>query len=362
MLAILPFDSSLRRRIDAPIVEAPSEGVDVAAVGKPAPGADAPKAPGTGSDPGSVPGTGPGQDPGTKSGQDPAADPNRSGPDQAKQPGDPGNGPGKGPGQNPEAKSAQDSTDDADIIFCKRIGECKGPDVNFETKFSDGYKSKPFEGDDFPGDRALKRFARDRQIEFDDKAKWPRFDISSKNSDDPVSQSYYSNEYNAVLGLARFTKNDKLKNDPEKRVYGAELQYVKMKEIKGDKIGDLAWLGDIKITNPETKAIIQTVNDKKGVRGLDFAEYTPNDESWKDLVETKNANGYFLMLENHHEELTDLKVQKIHVGKGIGNEYNMLLELGRDPAGVGSSSGKRPAEDSPSPPLGAPKQPKIGGS
>lgn len=329
----------LYRRIDVPVVE--PEPV----VPKPNPPAipEPPNEPGPGQNPGTEPGTGPGQNPGTEPGTGPGQNPGT----------EPGTGPGQDPGPAPiqpdpnkpnqpddfdDTSGLPKDSDDPEAPICKRTGDCEpdsgskainhqnraGPDITYDSKFQESYQVKDPEKPVPISDRVLKKFGKDNNIDFDDQY-WKQFEVWSKTGTQATSDAFYSAENNAMFAFRRFSQNDE--TEQGKRVPSAELQWQKMKEIKGDKIGDLEWVGDIYITNRETQDRIKTANNKKGKKNT-WAKYTSEDDAWKDLADTDNAKGYFYMLGDHHEELRGLKVKEMYAFDG--SKGYLFLKLGRD--------------------------------
>lgn len=258
-----------------------------------------------GQNPRTEPGTGPGQDPGQAPNQ---PDPNKSDPNKPNQSDD-----------FDDTSGLPKDSDDPEAPICKRTQDCEtdsrskntnhenreGPNISYDSKFQESYQVKDLEKPVPISDRGLKTLGKDNNIDLDDQY-WKQFEIWSKSGTKAMSDAFYSAENNTMFASRRFSQNDR--TEQGKRVPSAELQWQKMKGIKGDKFGDLEWVGNFFITNPETQAQIKTANNKKGKKNT-WAKYTSEDDAWKDLANTDDAKGYFYMLGDHHEELRGLKVK-----------------------------------------------------
>ncbi|MCJ1428259.1 hypothetical protein MMC29_006168 [Sticta canariensis] len=308
------------------------------------------------------PGSGPGQNPGVQQGpqnnqnQAPGKGPGQGDPGQStpNQQVEIGHGPGQGspdppkpdpPKPDPKKPNPPADDNDDETPICKRAGsDCEEVedsgtralkhqdrtehDVNYDDRFTASYEYKPSPPIDIE-DRFLNRFEKDTgnegQLDFKH-GTWEQVQVWSKDGKAVTTDTYFEPRQNAMFGFQRFSEHD-LTPKAEK-VPSVELQFQKMKELKGNDIGDLKWVGDVSITNGDTRATLLKLNTGKKSKNK-WTRYTPEDdpEAWKELAGTPNARGYFYMLGDHHEELNGLKVQEIYAL--WGPKAYLIMRLGR---------------------------------
>jgi len=142
-----------------------------------------------------------------------------------------------------------------------------------------------------------------------------------------------STDEKAINVISSYKRHDNL---GENSLPWSELTFQQWREKAGARVAELKWVARQHVVNEETQKAMAAAHERVGIakdaRGVFYpgaAANSPMAISWDQLTKTVNAKGVFYMLADHHRELRDLKVVKIHTWLEFRGQWaSMVLELG----------------------------------
>ncbi len=168
-------------------------------------------------------------------------------------------------------------------------------------------------------------------------ALWRTVALQSKSTTahlDTVWGCSFSTAQKAILASWSIRQADE--NQGEDRLPWSELTFQRWKGMAGAGVADLKWVLRQGVVNPDTVSIMTEAHARLLYSESGHAVFNPSKENptmkeaFSALAGTDNGKGVFYMLADHHRELRNLRVVKIHTWPAAnGRPPSMALELGR---------------------------------
>lgn len=165
------------------------------------------------------------------------------------------------------------------------------------------------------------------------KAEYTRLTEFTDKNNKPVHQCSYNKDQKSIIADSNFRKKDN--NPPEEQLLWSELTFQRWKEIAGDDVAQLKFVIRQHIVNKGSVNTLEEAYNKLGIPPNKKAEFYPSsdnpamDNAFRTLAGTDNAKGVFYMMADHHRELQNLKVVKIHTWFQSWESWPaIVLELG----------------------------------
>lgn len=202
------------------------------------------------------------------------------------------------------------------------------------------YKVADNDPDSTPGELSgdsVNPILEHRDIGLDPHQPWTYREIISKGQTDPgkpTSIAMYSKEQKAIFAQSRYAEYDidptpdmmpgtpgwKKGDSIPPRLPSGEILWQQYKDVAGDAAGELRFIVIHPIANSNTNRVITEAHLAKGIPDDRKGTFTPADSNWEILLGdiwhqflgTDNVKGIPFLTADHHNELGDKVVAKIH--------------------------------------------------
>lgn len=196
----------------------------------------------------------------------------------------------------------------------------------------------------------------DSDIRLDPHQPWTYREVVSRGQpeDHLTVMAMFSSDQKAILAQQRYAVSDvdplpeamaeapgwNVGDPIPPRLPAGEILWQQYKDVAGDTAGDLRFIISHPVANSDTNRVITEAHAAKGLADEEKGTFTPLDSNrenqlgdiWHQFLGTDNVKGILYMVADHHNELGNKAVTKIHSwtpnGPGANGFGSLVIELG----------------------------------